>query len=705
MKRKKQLIWALFQFEAGFRICLMLFVNPLLSQLVRLYLSQSTSGMAFNSDIWMRFLSLPGIFLALFLMLAGTGLILFEFAAVIHLLYDYRQGRPLSVSEATRQAVFSLSGLWNFQLPLATLYLAVLLPAVHLGYINALIPRLRVPGFVVHELTLTVYGQVLVSLFWIVLYGSGITLLFVPVLMVFRRLPFFKAVGENIRIWKRLSRSEISRVLTGCGLWFIAETLVIQLLPQALLVNSDFNRFFLKNILMSPTFRVYLTQFVMIQLLFLVMSLLFLNDIVKLLLSHQTVMIEEPAESKDAERLNEAVTLVRSAASAGVARLRTSEQIHRWLHTHPWICGIAGLVLFLSIMPVLFPDFISVLLPIILITAFLYGLGALLTRFQHGKESWLTLPYQKLHDWLKDRKFYRRHPWIVRLCLVFIVLYSADLYLRPLSREHQPWAVGHRGSAYAVENTIESVRQAALAGADYAEIDIQLSADGVPMVFHDATLSRLAGSSKAVGDLTAAELQALTLRAGGRTDTIPTLEQLIQAMKGWKEQTGLMIELKPADGNQQQMAQKLVEVIEREDFVSRAIYMSIDYEAVQAMQRLRPDWWIGYCVYGTVGEMDARIWNWNIDFLAVEESQISLSFLEQAGRSWMPVYVWTVDDYEKMKNYLDMGVSGLITNYPDLAREEIDDYMQRSPQYYQFSGPGYPNYSSLWADGDDGNPE
>ena len=45
-----------------------------------------------------------------------------------------------------------------------------------------------------------------------------------------------------------------------------------------------------------------------------------------------------------------------------------------------------------------------------------------------------------------------------------------------------------------------------------------------------------------------------------------------------------------------------------------------------------------------------------------------------------------------MSNYLDMGVSGLITNYPDLAREEIDDYMQRYPQYYQYQGKGYPIY-------------
>ena len=97
--------------------------------------------------------------------------------------------------------------------------------------------------------------------------------------------------------------------------------------------------------------------------------------------------------------------------------------------------------------------------------------------------------------------------------------------------------------------------------------------------------------------------------------------------------------------------------------LARSIFMSLDYEAVQSLQRQRPQWWIGYCVYGTAGEMDYRIWNWNIDFLAVEESQISVSFLEQAGRAWMPIYVWTVDDYNKMSNYLDMGVSGLITEF------------------------------------------
>ena len=222
----------------------------------------------------------------------------------------------------------------------------------------------------------------------------------------------------------------------------------------------------------------------------------------------------------------------------------------------------------------------------------------------------------------------------------------------------------------------------------------ELDKDGIPMVYHDPTLTRLTGVNKKVEDLTAEQLQSLTLSTEGQyvKGKIPTLRQLIQTMKTWEGETGLLIELKPVNDNQAELAEKVIDVVESEDFAARSIFMSLDYEAVQILQRQRPQWWIGYCVYGTAGEMDYRIWNWNIDFLAVEESQISVSFLEQAGRAWMPVYVWTVDNYDKMSNYLDMGVSGLITNYPDLAREEIDDYMQRYPQYYQYQGKGYPIY-------------
>lgn len=76
----------------------------------------------------MGFLSVPGILLALFYMLVGTGLIVFEWAVILHLIDKGQRQESLSIREACRQSVFSLKGIRNLQLPLCTLYYALFLP-------------------------------------------------------------------------------------------------------------------------------------------------------------------------------------------------------------------------------------------------------------------------------------------------------------------------------------------------------------------------------------------------------------------------------------------------------------------------------------------------------------------------------------------------------------------------------------------------
>lgn len=56
----------------------------------------------------------------------------------------------------------------------------------------------------------------------------------------------------------------------------------------------------------------------------------------------------------------------------------------------------------------------------------------------------------------------------------------------------------------------------------------------------------------------------------------------------------------------------------------------------------------------------------------------------------LPIYIWTVDNSKKMKQYLDMGVSGLITNYPDLGRNVVDEYEKTDNHYYYYDGKNYP---------------
>jgi glycerophosphoryl diester phosphodiesterase len=96
----------------------------------------------------------------------------------------------------------------------------------------------------------------------------------------------------------------------------------------------------------------------------------------------------------------------------------------------------------------------------------------------------------------------------------------------------------HDRAAGRVENSPTAVRAAVAAGYGI-EIDLQLSSDGVAMVFHDETLDRLTNETGPVNARTAAELQQIRLKDS--SDTIPTLPQVLELIAG---RVPLLIEIK-----------------------------------------------------------------------------------------------------------------------------------------------------------------
>jgi glycerophosphoryl diester phosphodiesterase len=97
--------------------------------------------------------------------------------------------------------------------------------------------------------------------------------------------------------------------------------------------------------------------------------------------------------------------------------------------------------------------------------------------------------------------------------------------------ESRPRIFAHRGLVYegdgqvVDENTIDSFELALAAGADYLETDLQLTKDGVAVLFHDSDLSRLVGSKKSISSLTHSELKQIRLPFGG---SIPTLQEALE---------------------------------------------------------------------------------------------------------------------------------------------------------------------------------
>jgi glycerophosphoryl diester phosphodiesterase len=164
------------------------------------------------------------------------------------------------------------------------------------------------------------------------------------------------------------------------------------------------------------------------------------------------------------------------------------------------------------------------------------------------------IPWPALRDWIPGRVAW----WVSEL----------ERTIPPAERRFL--RVGHRGaSAHAPENTLAAVKKAAELGADMVELDVQHSADGVPVIIHDADLSRISRRQGLVSQYTLAELQELD---AGDGQTIPTLEEAVAACREY----GLMLYLELKSG---MVIPAAMHTLRRLNF--------IDYTVVTSF---RPDW-------------------------------------------------------------------------------------------------------------------
>lgn len=285
---------------------------------------------------------------------------------------------------------------------------------------------------------------------------------------------------------------------------------------------------------------------------------------------------------------------------------------------------------------------------------------------------------QKIASWVQRRAFYQKHKrpiWAISGILLFLVVFGI-LHYQPNTYDHV--VVGHRGSAYGVENTLEAVQGAIDAKADYAEIDILLSKDGVPMVIHDENLKRLSGENVNVYDLTAAQLSKISLSQNDMTGKISTLNEVIDYSRG---KIDLLIELKLHGHEKKSLVDEVVKVVEQNHFQRNCEIMSLEYSLVEELKTNYPEYTVGYCVYGNLGQARLNsLRQLNVDFLIIEESMASNSFIAQCNQAWLPVYIWTVNQQQTMESCLKMGASGIITDKPKDARKVVNAFIRESMQ-------------------------
>jgi glycerophosphoryl diester phosphodiesterase len=127
-------------------------------------------------------------------------------------------------------------------------------------------------------------------------------------------------------------------------------------------------------------------------------------------------------------------------------------------------------------------------------------------------------------------------------------------------------------------------------------------------------------------------------------------------------------------GHNQRLEERVVEIVEQAGMEDSIVTMSLSKDLVAKMKRLRPNWTSGLLTAKAIGDL-TRV---PADFLAVEKSMATRRFIRNAHRHGKPVYVWTVDDPARMVRMIGLGVDGLITNRPGVARVVLDRFSAMS---------------------------
>jgi len=272
----------------------------------------------------------------------------------------------------------------------------------------------------------------------------------------------------------------------------------------------------------------------------------------------------------------------------------------------------------------------------------------------------------------------RRTLWAIgALAAVFLVGAGVTAYglLEGGDLEDAVTITAHRGSSMAApENTLAAIERAIEDGADYAEIDVQETMDGVVVVIHDTDLKRITGLGKKIWDVTYDEIRELDFGswfspefAGER---IPTL---VEAIELADLRIALNIEIK-LNGHEQNLVERVVRIIEETGFESQCIVTSLSRRALDEVARLNPRLERGYIVYQTMGSIE-RI---DTGYLMLKENLATPLAVMAAHDAGKEIHVWTVNDAMRMSFMIDRGVDGILTDYPETLVEVLEQRAELS---------------------------
>jgi len=239
-----------------------------------------------------------------------------------------------------------------------------------------------------------------------------------------------------------------------------------------------------------------------------------------------------------------------------------------------------------------------------------------------------------------------------------------------------PKIIGHRGCAgYAPENTLESIHTAADLGIEWVEIDVKLTKDEIPIIFHDDTLDRTTSGSGNVADKTYEEIKELDAGSwygesfiGAK---IPTLEETVDVLIN--RGLGLNLEIKPCAGREKDTAEVALDLLSTIwDDHDRLLISSFQHVSLEAAFDVAQDWHRGLLL--------PEEWpdNWedltkylDVSAINVNAKTVTRTQVESIMDLEKPILAYTVNDPDHARTLQSWGVDGFFSDTPDVIKDNM----------------------------------
>ena len=225
----------------------------------------------------------------------------------------------------------------------------------------------------------------------------------------------------------------------------------------------------------------------------------------------------------------------------------------------------------------------------------------------------------------------------------------------PTNRVRNPLRIGHRGAAgHAPENTLAALELAIKCGVDMVEFDVRRSADGALVLLHDDSVDRTTNGEGRIEELSLSVLRELD--AGGG-ESIPLLEEALACLS---RRAGAMIELKVRG-----VAADVCAKVQGADFHGRVIYASFFHEELLPVRRLMGDALTLALIEDTPIHSTSFPTDAQATHAGLALDTVTPALVKALQAKGIKVFVYTVDEPTDIARMKQLGVDGIISNFPD----------------------------------------